>query len=259
MATPTELMTARIFLKALFPVMKTVLTDDPKMKRKFDGVTGRVQFAAKDAAGDVGACLDFKNGSLEIVQGVVDAPDIAFRFGSVAKMNAFLAGKPVLPKIKGLFKIGLLVKVFALLLYLKLLMPTARPKDPFKRRMKVKLTIYMITTALSQYNKGGDPEMAKWTGKQPERIYQMSVDGEPDIAGYLRVKAGKSKAGRGFYQKRRPFVHMRFGGIDGALPVMLNDVNMVEAVRNGYLAVEGSPEYGRDVGDFMMRIQELTT
>jgi hypothetical protein len=114
------------------------------------------------------------------------------------------------------------------------------------------MTIYMITTALSQYNKGGDPEMVRWTSKQPERIYQMSVDNE-DIAAYLRVKAGKTKAGRGFYKKRRPFVHMRFNGIDGALPVILNEV------KNESLRVEGSPEYGRDVGDFMMRIQNMIT
>ncbi|MFZ5569514.1 MAG: hypothetical protein ACOZF0_03860 [Thermodesulfobacteriota bacterium] len=259
MATPTELMSARIFLRALFPVMKVVLSDDPAMKRKFEGVTADVQFIAKDPAGDVGAFLRFQNGELEIVQGVSPKPDITFAFGSVAKLNAMLAGKPVIPVIKGLWKIGLLIKVFALLLYLKVLMPNARPKDPFKQRMKVKLTVYMITTALSQYNKGGDPEMAKWTAKQPERIYQMSVDGEPDIAAYLRVKAGKSKSGRGFYSRRHPFVHMKFNGIKGALPIILNDVNMVEAVRKGYLSVEGSPEYGRDIGDFMMRIQALTT
>ena len=100
--------------------------------------------------------------------------------------------------------------------------------------------------------------MVKWTSKQPERVYQMSVEGE-DIAAYLRVKAGKSKAGRGFYTKRHPFVHMKFNGIDGALPVLLNEVSMVEAIRNGYLAVEGSPEYGGDIGDFMTRIQDLIT
>ena len=57
----------------------------------------------------------------------------------------------------------------------------------------------------------------------------------------------------------RPFVHMRFNGIDGALPVILNEVDMVTAVKNGYLSVEGSPEYGRDIGDFMMRIQNMIT
>ena len=119
------------------------------------------------------------------------------------------------------------------------------------------MTVYMITTALSQYNKGGDPEMTKWTSKQPERIYQISVTGEDDIAGYFKVKAGKSKAGRGFYTKRLPFVHMKFNGIDGALPILLNEVNMVEAVRDGLLSLEGSPEYGRDIGNFMVRLQEL--
>jgi hypothetical protein len=54
-------------------------------------------------------------------------------------------------------------------------------------------------------------------------------------------------------------VHMRFNGVDGAMPVMLNELSMVEAIRNQYLTVEGSPEYGRDIGDFMMRIQALTT
>jgi len=258
MATATELMTARIFLRAVFPVMKVVLADVPKMGKKFEGVTAKIQFTAKDPEGDIGAYLNFTNGELEIVQGISDNPEITFGFNSVAKMNAMLAGKPVIPKIKGMMKVGLLIKIFALLMSLKILMPTARPKKIDKQRLKIKLTIYMVTTALSQYNKGGDPEMVKWTSKQPERIYQMSVTNE-DIAAYLRVKAGKSKAGRGFYKKRRPFVHMKFNGIQGAMPVILNDVDMVTAIKNEYLSVDGSPEYGRDIGDFMMRIQDLTT
>lgn len=258
MATATELITARIFLRAVFPVMKVVLADVPKMGKKFEGVTAKIQFTAKDPEGDIGAYLNFTNGELEIVQGISDNPEITFGFNSVAKMNAMLAGKPVIPKIKGMMKVGLLIKIFALLMSLKILMPTARPKKIDKQRLKIKLTIYMVTTALSQYNKGGDPEMVKWTSKQPERIYQMSVTNE-DIAAYIRVKAGKSKAGRGFYKKRRPFVHMKFNGIQGAMPVILNDVDMVAAIKNEYLSVEGSPEYGRDIGDFMMRIQDLTT
>lgn len=258
MTTERELLTARLFLQALFPVMKIVLSDVPKMNSRFKDVTAKIQFAAQNGAGEVGAYLDFQNGNLEIVQGICPSPDIRFGFGSVKKMNDMLAGKPVIPRIKGFLKPGLLIKMFSLLLSLKILMPNVRPTAEDKKRLKIKMTIYMITTALSQYNKGGDPEMVRWTSKQPERIYQMSVDNE-DIAAYLRVKAGKTKAGRGFYKKRRPFVHMRFNGIDGALPVILNEVDMVTAVKNEYLRVEGSPEYGRDVGDFMMRIQNMIT
>ncbi|ABW66936.1 hypothetical protein [Desulfosudis oleivorans] len=257
MATERELMASRIFLRAVLPVIRVLLEDDPKIKKRFEKVQADVQFVARDPAGDVGACLVFDNGSFTVVQGVVDKPDIAFVFGSVASMNAMFAGKPALPRIRGIFKVGLLIKVMTILLALKILMPNARPKDPAKKRLKVKMTFYMITTAMSQYNKGGDPEMAKWTSQQPERIYQITVDDE--IAAYLRVKAGKTKAGRGTFTKRRPFIHLKFNGVEGAMPVVLNDVDMITAIREGYLSIEGSPEYGRDFGDFMMRIQNLIT
>ncbi len=256
MADDRDLMAARIILKAMLPVAKVVVADDPKMAARFLGVNAKIGFLAKDGENEsIGACIHFTDGVPEIVDGPCDDPDIGFCFGSVKKMNAFFAGKPVLPKIKGFFRIMLLVKAVMLMMSLKILMPNVRPKDEEKQRLKVKMAFYMITTALSQYNKGGDPEMAAWTKKQPERIYQISVDSK--IAAYLRVKAGKSKAGRGEYQKRRPFVHMKFNGVDGAFPVVMNDVDLVSAMREGHLTVEGSPEYARDFGNFMMRIQEL--
>jgi len=265
MASDIERLKSRIFLGALFPVMKVALHDNPKMKKKFAGVNARIQFAARDGDGngnghgdgDIGAYLDFTAGDLEIVQGICENPDVAFWFGSIEKMNAMLAGKPVLPRIKGIYRLGLLAKAISLFLSLKLLEPDARPKDPQKRRLKVKMSVFMMVAALSQYNKGGDPEMVKWTSMQPERIYQISVTGEDDIAAYLRVKAGKTKAGRGFYTKRRPFVHMKFNGIDGAMPILLEEIDMVEAVRDGLLSLDGSPEYARDLGNFMVRIQKL--
>lgn len=257
MATESEMMAARIFLRAVLPVIKVLLEDDPKMAKRFRNVTARVQFRAKDPAGDVGASLVFDHGAFSVEQGVTPGADIEFVFRSVGRMNAMFAGKPAVPFIKGLSRVGLLIKVFSILLGLMILMPNARPKDPNKRRLKVKMTFYMITTALSQYNKGGDPEMAAWTKKQPERIYQITVD--DGIAAYLRVKAGRSQAGRGVYAKRRPFVHMKFNGVEGAMPIVLNEVDMVTAVRNGYLTVEGSPEYGGNIGDFMVKIQNLIT
>ena len=257
MATDRELLAARIYLRAVLPVMKVILNEDPGMKKKFANVTAKVQFRAKDPAGDVGACLCFDKGEFKVEQGIDQNPDITFSFRTVERMVAMFSGKPAIPMIKGFWKVGLLIKVLTLLMALKILMPDSRPTDPDKRRLKVKLTFYMITTALSQYNKGGDPEMVKWTKMQPERIYQITVD--EDIAAYLRVKAGKTKAGRGVYKRRRPFVHMKFNGVDGAFPIVMNDIDMVAAVKRGYLNIEGSPEYGGNIGDFMVRIQDLIT
>jgi len=258
MATEKELLVSRIFLRAALPVIKVMLEDDPKTAKKFQGVNATIQFVAKDPAGPVGASLKFTDGAFEVVQGVSDNPDITFSFPSVAKMNAMFAGKPVLPWIKGITKIGLLIKVFGLLLGLKILMPNAKTKTPEMARMKVKMTLYMISTALSQLNKAGDPDMVKWTTKQPERIYQWSCEPE-GIACYLRVKAGKTQAGRGYYTRRKPFVHMKFDGVQGALPVLANSVDTVQAIAQGLVANEGSPEYGGQIGDFMLKIAALVT
>jgi len=257
MATEKDLITSRIILRAILPVMKVVLEDVPSMKKKFEGTKAKVQFIAKEKGEEIGAYLVFNDGDFKVVPGVCDDPTISFTFKNVARMNAFFTGKMVMPKIRGMMKVGLLLKVFSLILSLKILMPNVRPKDPDKKRLKVKMSFYMITSALSQYNKGGDPEMVRWTKNQPERIYQISV--EPGIAAYLRVKAGKTKAGRGLYTKRHPFVHLNFNGVDGAFPVIMKDVGMIEAVKKGYLIIDGSPEYGGALSDFMTRIQALVT
>ncbi|MCP4130144.1 MAG: hypothetical protein GY754_03905 [bacterium] len=257
MATERDLLATRIFLRAVFPVMKVVISDDPKMKKKFEGVTGTIQFVGKYNGEDVGAALVFNDGALEIAQGISENPDITFKFKTIEKMNAMLAGKPVIPGIKGFKNFGLLMKTFALLMSLKIMMPNAKPKVYEKKKLKVKMVIYMITTALSQYNKGGDPDMQRWTSKQPDRVYQMSVSSEEDLAAYLRIKAGKSKAGRGMYTRRRPFVHMKFTDVDGALAVFLNEAEFVESLAKGYIEIIGAPEYGANMNDFMQRIQGM--
>ena len=79
------------------------------------------------------------------------------------------------------------------------------------------------------------------------------------MAAYLRVRAGQTKSGRGLYERRRPFVHMRFHGVDGALVVMNKEVDFVDGVGKGFVRIDGSPEYAANLGDFMMRVQGLLT
>ena len=257
MATERDLLATRIILRAVLPVAKVVMEDGPAMAKKFEGVSGIFQLAAKHEGEEIGAYFQVEDGVLQVVQGICENPDIRFTFSKPEALNAFLTGGVALPKIKGLKNLSLLMKFVGLLLSLTILMPNKKPKDPEKIRLKVKMVMYMITTALSQYNKGGDPEMVKWTGKQPDRIYQMSCGNE--IAAYVRVKAGKSKAGRGIYLRKRPFVHMKFSDPEGAMKVFLNEVEFVEGVEKGYVNVEGAPEYGAHLNDFMQRIQALIT
>jgi len=253
-----ELLASRILLKAVLPVAKVVVEDVPAMKETFTGVTATFQIRAKSDGEYMGAGFQVTGGQFEWVDGIIDNPDIRFSFGSPKAMNTFLTGGIALPSIKGLTQPFLLFKFIRLLLSLTILLPNKRPTEPDKIRLKIKMVIYMITTALSQYNKAGDPDMKKWTGMQPDRIYQISCEPE-GIAAYLRIKAGKSKAGRGYYRRKLPFVHMKLNTAKNALPVFLNEVEFVEAISKGYVEVEGSPEYAAKMNDFMQRIQALIT
>jgi len=255
-------MTAKLFFNAAFPVMQVLLDDDPKLKEKFRDVLGTVQFGAKNN-GELLAChLVFDHGTVTVVQGPADTPDISLTFSSVAKMNALLRGGIAVPSIKGLKNAGLLVKVLSLLMGMKIMSPSKRPKDFTGQSLKVKMSLYMITRALSQYNKLGDPDMQEFCQRQPDRIYQFTVENGDDkeyIACYLRIKAGKSKSGHGVYTRRSPFVHFRFLSVEGAMAVLLKDVEFVKAVEMGYVETVGSPEYACYLNDYMAILQGMLT
>ncbi len=252
------LLATELYIKAVFPVLKILLADDPETKKSFENIQADVIIRAKHNSTFLGAKLHFETGSLTISEDDLTEGDLIFTFSNIKKMNTFLAGGTALPSIKGFFKVKLLVRFVSLLLKLKLMMPNVRPKKELQKYLKVKMALYMVSTALSKLNKSGDKEMNEWTSRQPDRIYQLSVEGT-DIAAYLRVKSGKTKAGRGRYTRKRPFVHMRFNGIDGALKILLKDAEFVEAVDQHFIFIEGSPEYAANINDFMMRIQSLTT
>jgi len=261
-----DAITAKLFFNAAFPVMQVVLDEDPAMNARFRNVRAVVQICAREWNVFLACHLVFDHGKLTVIQGPAQAPDITLCFSSVAKMNTMFRGGAALPSIKGFSKPVLLVKIFSLLMSLMIMMPASRPKDPVKQKLKVKMSLYMITRALSTYNKLGNPEMAEWCKRQPDRIYQFIVDSEnagqraePAIACYLRVKAGKSKSGHGVYTRRSPFVLFHFSGVAGALKVLLKDVAFVEGVEKGCVEVLGSPEYAMNLNDFMAVLQGMMT
>lgn len=261
-ATPQDIMTAKLFFNAAFPVMQVLLDDEPKLKEKFKNVVGTVQFGAKNDGELLSCHLVFDNGKVTVVQGPAKKPDIALTFPTVAKMNALLRGGMAMPSIKGIMNIGLLTKVLSLLMGLMIMSPSKRPNDFAGKSLKVKMSLYMITRALSQYNKLGDPEMQEFCQRQPDRIYQFTVENGSDkqyIGCYLRIKAGKSKSGHGVYTRRSPFVHFRFLSVEGALAVLLKDVEFVEGVEKGYVETIGSPEYACYLNDYMAILQGMLT
>lgn len=260
-ASAQELMTAKLFFNAAFPTMQVLLDDDPKLHKKFEHFQGTVQFGAKDGGGLLCCHLIFDNGTVTVVQGPAPEPDLTLTFSSIEKMNALLKGGMSLPSIKG--KLGMLPHVLSVLMGLKIMTkPNDKLKNDTEKALKVKCSLYMITRALSQYNKLGDPDMQEFCRRQPDRIYQFRVEREDDpayIACYLRIKAGQSKSGHGVYTRRSPFVLFRFLSVDGALKVLGKECEFVEGVEKGYVETVGSPEYACYLNDYMAILQDMLT
>ena len=259
MATQNELFASRIFLRAALPLTKVILQERPETAKKYEGLNGTAQFLAKDEAEDVGAYMQFADGELDVKPGILEDPDISFTFSSVGKMNAFFAGKPALPKISGIFShFKLFTKVLNLLLAMKIIGRTTPPKKDEDKELMVRMMLYLLPLGISQLNKAGHPDVSAFTQKSPDRVYAWSVKGT-DIASYLRVKAGKSKSGRGHYTRSKPFVEMKFDSIDGALGILLQTTDMMEASLNQVLVIEGSPEYGKEIGSLMNMVGDLAS
>jgi len=247
---------ARIFLRSALPLVKVVASERPLYRKILFKACGIVQFAAADSAS--GAWVELGDGTIDVKQGIHPEPSLTLTFKTLKDMNDFFAGALKLPSVKGLFGLPGLVRVLPFLLKLKMLMPDAIPTEPDEKALKVRMLLYMVTNALSQLNKGGDEAMTKLVAKSPDRVFQWTVEGGGPAA-YIRVKAGRSKAGRGTYERRRPFVHMIFKDIDGAFDVLTQKASTVGAIRDGLLRMEGAMEYGKELGVLMQRVEAITT
>ncbi len=247
---------ATLLMKAALPQTKVLLEEKPALARKYRKWNRVIQFQVKDDP-DLACHLAFEKGNLEFVEGRHRSPHVDFIFKDAGDFVNLMAGKPALPKIKGALRHPrTLVGFLPLMLGLTILLPSNIPKTPKKRALKVKLMLYFVSLALSKLNQAGDEEMVNFTKGMPDRIFQWSVDGG-GLAVYLRVKRGKTKAGKGHYTKKRPFVHMRFASTESAFQILTGQVDNVTAIKDGMLVVEGSPEHGKDITSIMRRIESM--
>lgn len=256
MVSREDIYANKIFLNAVLPLVKVIVESDEKWVKKFKGKNAVIQISAKDLEGKVGTHYVINDGEFTVVKGATSDPDIELEFNSIPDLNAFFAGKSKkLPKIKGLKKIGLLISTFQILMLMaKLLGASKPPTDEAEKDLIVKLYFYLLSSGISQLNKAGHPAVSKWVKKSPDRVYAWAVDDKPELSAYIRIKAGNSKASRGIYKRSKPFFTMRFDSVDSALGILLDIDDMIEATVKEKLIMEGAPEFGAQIGEYMLLV-----
>lgn len=244
--------TSRLFLYAVIPLMKEI----GEHYRYFRGQSGVVQLSVLLPEGEEGLHFVLEDGVAATALGLHEKPDVALRFKDQGHFNRFFLGKTKkMPAIKGFGRPGLLVATFRTLLKMAaLLAAKAPPADQETKELVVRLYLYLLSRGISRLNRMGHPAVHDWAKKSPDRVYAWRVDGHPDTAAYLRVKAGKSKAARGLYTRSQPFFTMRFADLDSALAILLQTGDFLTLTAEQRLILEGAPEFGAKVGDFMQLV-----
>ncbi|MCR5485734.1 MAG: hypothetical protein K6F09_09095, partial [Clostridiales bacterium] len=213
MHTKETLYANKIFFNAALPLVKVIANDVPSLKKQFEKTTAVVQISALDSeaeGGKVATYFEINCGEWQVVlNSVHETPDVELQFKSLEAMNDFFKGKigpATLPKMKGIFKNLLTFKAFlqTLLKMASVLGAEDAPAAEDEKELMVKCFFYLLSSGISQLNKMGHEEIHDWASKSPDRVYAWAVDGYPSVSAYLRVKAGKTRAGRGEYKRAMP-------------------------------------------------------
>ena len=259
-----ELYASKIFFNAALPLLKVIANDVPSIKAKFDKLTTVLQISALDPEAEGGKYSThfvITEGVWETkLNAIHESPDVELEFKNIETMNAFFKGDMLkLPKLKGIIKnFGAFTALLTTLLKLSALTgATEAPKDEETQTLMVKCFFYLLSSGISQLNKLGHPEIRDWTTKSPDRVYAFAVNGHPEVSAFIRIKAGKSRAGRGEYKRAMPFFTLRFNNLDSALGILMSIDDMLEATKAGRLVMDGGPEFGAQIGGFMLEIGAL--
>ncbi len=247
-----KLYTSRLFLYAVLPLMKEIGTE----YGYFQGKTGVVQVSVVLPEGEEGLHFTLDNGQVDTALGLHEHPDVALRFATQDHFNAFFLGKTKkMPGIKGFSKPLLLVATFRTLLKMSaLLSAKTPPTDEKTKELVVRLYFMLLSRGISRLNRMGHPQIHPWALTSPDRVYAFRVEGYPQPAAYLRVKAGKTKAAKGQYTRSQPFFTMCFADLDSALAILLQTGDFLSLTAQQKLILEGAPEFGAKIGDFMQLV-----
>lgn len=259
--TKNDLYAARIFFNSALPLLKVIVESVPKIGKKFQGKSFLFQVSALYPAverGKMATYFDVKDGVFTVhVSELCEKPDIELEFSDLNKFILFFSGKGMpLPRMKGVAKhLGTFAALLqALLKMAGLLQATDAPKDEADQKLLTKLYFYLLANGISQLNKAGHEKICAWTSASPDRAYAFAVNGEAELASYIRIFEGNSKAGRGVYPRCKPFLTLRFDTPLHALDILMGKGDMLDYVGKEYLTIEGAPELAGVLGEHMFAV-----
>lgn len=250
---------ATLFLNSVIPLLKEVALRT-ELRKSYEKSAGTFLISVHEGGEKRGTHLINDHGEIQIKLGLPEeTPDVELEFMTVAHfVNFFKGHTKKLPKIRGIKKVSQLALYFRTLLKMSSLLSVKEAPEALEdKELLTRLMFYLLTSGISQLNKLKEPSVHEWAKKSPDRVYALTVSGYEDLGAYIRVKAGKSRSARGNYKRSKPFLTMRFADVDSALAILLQTGDLLNLTAEEKLIMEGAPEFGAKLGDFMMLVGSI--
>jgi len=248
-----ELLKAKIYLYSALPLLEEIVKDIPQKSTMIKKWNCVMQFSVKNT--DLATYLHFSDGNLKVKPGYHPSPTISLTFKDMKGLNNTLGGgKPAIPKISGFWHILLLIKALTLLKSLTLLLPEVEVTEPDKRKLKVKLLLYMVTGALEQLSTGDDYIQRVTLGSN-NKVVQWVV--KPDgPSAHINLNRSNIKAHKGT-SKTRPFTTIEFRDVNAAYDMLTGKIDIKQGTVMGFVNNKGSAEYAMKAAQMMKRVEDI--
>ena len=232
-----DLVLARLYLKAVLPLLEDIAAFDTALQELIKEWDFKLQFQLP--GGDPATALIFKRGAVTAVRNDIKGPRVSLTFKDANFLNAVFqntTAKSPRPNLAGLFhykKLLLLNTVLGRLEYY--LKPTAPMlEDPALLGICVRLTLYSLAFGLKEIGEH-DPEAAPISAHLPDGVVEIKVSGGP--AAHISVCGGKFQPGKDAAVKASAILEIN--DLPTAWSMLRGELDLFSAVGSGNIRLRG--------------------
>lgn len=232
-----ELVLARIYLRAIIPLLEDISEFDSETQQIIKGWSKPIQFqlAGEDAA----VTLSFRQGKVFALRDKINKSRITLTFSNAETLNAIFQGrskKSPRPNLTGLLHLKKLLQVDPLLKRIEYYMKPDEKllEDHNSLEQCVRLTLYAMAFGVKEIGEH-DPEMKPLAEHLPDGLVEIRVIDGPAV--HITVKNGVFTPARGRAEK--PSAYLEIADMETAWNMVQGTLDQYAAIGSGKIKIRG--------------------
>lgn len=237
MEEATDMVLARIHLRAVLPLLEDIAAYDKTLQKEIEGWNGVIQFQLP--GGEPATALVFRQGRVNIFKGNYPGKKVTLTFKNARQLNEVFQGKSdknPIPNLRAAFHVAKLLKINDVLGRLEHYM---KPDDNLLSNEDsfafcVKLAIYAMASGIKEVGEH-DPELRTIAPHLPNGTLAIDVKDGPSA--HVTIRNGRFYPSKGPAQK--PNAILEICDIKTAWAMIQGEIDIFSSVGLGDIKIRG--------------------